>query len=272
MDLRRWCGERFDYVREIGRGGTSRVHLLTDRQRGTRVALKVLREELASSMSSLRLLREIQILEDLRHPSIVPVLESGDVEGTPCYIMPFVSGGSLRDRLDAEGSLPYDTALRVLDDAASAIDFAHARNVVHRDITPGNLLFEGARTLVCDFGIARAIQAAADEKGMTSSGIVVGTLDYMSPEQWLDCHHVDGRTDIYALGCVAYEILTGEPPFSGATSLAMMARHAADTPPLARLVRPELPQCVDAAISRALAKTPADRPPSAAAFVALLRG
>lgn len=269
--MRALLAERFDYVREIGRGGTAHVHLVIDRATGAQRALKILRNELASSVSSLRLEREIRILEALRHRNIVPVLEASTDAITPYYLMPFVEGGSLRRRLDEARLLSYPETLRVLGDVAAAIDYAHSQNVVHRDITPGNLLFQGSQALVCDFGIARAILAAADEPALTSSGIAVGTPAYMSPEQILEHDLVDGRTDIYALGCVAYEMLTGEPPFTGATMLAVVARHASDTPPSARLVRSDLPQSVDIAIAKALAKEPRDRPATAGEFVNLMR-
>jgi len=270
-EVRRLLADRFDYVRELGRGGTAHVHLLVDRATGERRAVKILRDELTSSISSLRLEREIRILEALRHPNIVPVLESGASSNTPYYVMPFVEGGSLRRRLNNGQAMSLADTLRVLDDVAAAIDYAHAQNVVHRDITPGNLLFQGAHALVCDFGIARAILSAADETALTSSGIAVGTPAYMSPEQILDHEVVDGRADIYALGCVAYEMLTGEPPFTGATTQAVVYRHAMDPPPSAQLVRNDLPPSVDIAIGSALAKEPGDRPTTASEFVSLMR-
>jgi serine/threonine-protein kinase len=185
--------------------------------------------------------------------------------------MPYLAGATLRVRLNERGPMPLETVLNIVTQLASALDYAHAQNVVHRDLKPENVLFAGDRVMLCDFGIARAI-IASSEDALSSSGIAIGTPAYMSPEQALQIENIDGRTDIYALGCVTYEMLTGDPPFTGASLMALMSRHASQEPFPIRSVRPEVPPHIEEAIRIALAKDPRDRQRTATAFAAQLQG
>jgi eukaryotic-like serine/threonine-protein kinase len=260
---------RFEVVREIGRGGMATVYEAGARDR--RVALKVLHPEWARTLGPERFQREIAFLTSLSHPNILTILESGEAGGLLYFAMPLARGESLRQRIEARRHLPLAEALGVVRDVAAAMDYAHSRNIVHRDIKPENILFEGERALVCDFGVARAIiQAGGDS--LSSSGLMVGTPEYMSPEQASGARDIDGRADVYALGCVLYEILAGEPPFTGPTAQAVLARHANDLPPPLRTVRPEVPPRVAAAVLAALEKAPGDRPQSGTALIALAAG
>ena len=256
---------RYTIERELGHGGMAVVHLAVDLRHGRRVALKVLRPELAAELGAERFLREIRIAAGLQHPGVLPLYDSGDAGGILYYVMPYVEGESLRDRLTREGALPLADALAIAGEVADALGYAHAHEVVHRDVKPENILLSGGHALVADFGIARAIGAAGGDQ-LTETGIAVGTPAYMSPEQASAERPMDGRTDIYALGCVLYEMLAGEPPFSGPTAQAVLARHTLDPVPPLRTVRPDLPAHVERATLRALAKTPGDRFPTAAAF------
>jgi len=252
--------------REIGRGGMATVYLAHDLRHDRQVALKLLVPQLAAQLSDERFQREIRVIAGLSHPHILPLLDSGRLDATagvsagqPWFVMPFVAGESLRTRLDREPQLPLETAAQIIREVAAALDFAHAHGVVHRDIKPENiLLFEG-RAMVADFGIARALGAEAER--MTATGMIVGTPTYMSPEQAAGDASLDGRSDQYALACVLYEMLTGAPPFSGATAQALIARHALDTPSPVRTIRPEVSADVDIdrVLRRGMAKSPADR-------------
>jgi serine/threonine-protein kinase len=251
------------------------VHLAEDLKLHRQVALKLLHPDLNSALGPERFLREIAVASRLNHPHILPLHDSGEAEGRLFYAMPYVEGESLRQRLEREPQLPVDEAVRILQAVASALDYAHRAGVVHRDIKPENILLargpgEGpAHPLVADFGLARALDVAGGER-LTATGLALGTPGYMSPEQAAGGHGIDGRTDIYALGCVAYEMLAGAPPFTGPTAQAVMARHAVDPVPPLRTVRATVPPAVEAAISRALAKVPADRFATAAEFAEAL--
>jgi Protein kinase domain len=261
--------ERYQIGRELGRGGMAHVYLARDLRHQRDVALKILRPELASGLGTDRFLREIRIEAALQHPHILPLHDSGTANGLLYYVMPFVAGESLRHRLAREKQLPLPDALRITREVADALSYAHSHNVVHRDIKPGNILLSAGHAVVADFGIARAITAAAGDQ-MTEAGIAVGTPEYMSPEQASGDNAVDGRTDTYALGCVLYEMLAGEPPFRARTVQATMARHRTDPPPSLRLIRPGLPPTVEDAIMTALEKIPADRFADAADFAQAL--
>lgn len=200
------------------------------------------------------------------------MLESAVSGSTLFYVMPYLDGTTLLQRLASEGALPYAEVVEIVSVLASAIDYAHSRNVVHRDIKPANVLFDGTRPVIADFGIARAIIAASAESGVSSSGLAIGTPLYMSPEQSLDPNHVDGRADIYSLGCIAFEMLAGRPPFTGATSMAILARHVSETPPDVARVRTDVPAHASAAIVSALAKFPAARPVTAGRFARAFSG
>jgi DNA-binding SARP family transcriptional activator len=266
--------ERYAIERQLGRGQVATVYLARDLKLDRLVALKLLRPELVATTEGKRFLREIAIAAHLHHPHLLPLYDSGVHEsggrpGTPYYVMPFVQGESLRDRLLREGQLPLEVALRFAKEVADALAYAHRSGIVHRDIKPENILLEGDHALVTDFGIAHGVSVASGER-LSQSGVVLGTPHYMSPEQAASDPSLDGRSDIYSLGCVVYELLAGEPPFTGRTPQAILARHvAAPVPPL-RTIRPDVPAAVETAILRALAKDPADRFATAAEFGAAL--
>jgi serine/threonine-protein kinase len=244
------------------------VYLAEDTESGERVAVKVLRKELTAILGATRFYREIAILRRLKHPSIVPVLDSRQAGSRLYYVMPYISGDSVRVRLERQGPLRLDEVIRIAGYVAGAIDYAHEHGVLHRDIKPENVLLEGTRALVCDFGVARAIEAAGSEFS-SSSGLVVGTPVYMSPEQ-ATAGRVDRLSDVYALGCVIYEMLAGEPPFAGTTAQAILARKLSEPPRSLRTVRPEVPPAIERAVLFALEKDPARRPESAGALAGML--
>ena len=262
-------GARYRVERELGRGGMATVYLARDLRHDRLVALKVLHPELAAMLGPERFLREIQLTARLDHPSILPLLDSGADDGRLWYAMSYVEGGSLRDRLRREVQLGVDEAVRIAREVAGALDYAHARGIVHRDIKPENVLLNGERVLVADFGIAKAL-LAGDAGKLTETGLALGTPSYMSPEQAAGDSHLDRRADVYALGCVLYELLMGQPPFTGPTAQAILARQAVDPVPSLRTVRGTVPASVEAAIVRALAKVPADRFPTAGRFAEAL--
>jgi serine/threonine-protein kinase len=255
---------RYTIERELGHGGMAVVYLARDLRHDRPVALKVLRAELAAAVGAERFLREIHIAAALQHPNILPLHDSGDAGGLFYYVMPYVEGESLRDRLTREGPLPLADALTIAAETADALEYAHSHGVVHRDVKPENILLSGGHALVADFGIARALSAAGGAH-LTETGVAVGTPAYMSPEQASADPQIDGRADIYALGCVLYEMLAGQPPFVGSSPQAVLARHTLDPVPSLRTVRPDLPLRVERAVFRALAKVPADRFQTAAA-------
>ena len=258
--LTRALAGRYTIEREIGRGGMATVYLARDLRHDRRVALKVLVPSLTSAIGSARFQREIQIAAALTHPHILTVHDSGEADGLLYYVMPYVDGESLRARLDRERQLPIEDAIRITRDVADALAYAHGTGVVHRDIKPENILLGGGHALVADFGIARAITVAADgERRLTDSGFTVGTPLYMSPEQAVGEESIDGRADLYALGCVTFEMLTGGPPFTGANAQVVRMRHVAEAPPPIRTVRPTVPREIEDIVHRLLAKVPADR-------------
>jgi serine/threonine-protein kinase len=260
---------RYTIERELGRGGMATVHLARDLRHDRWVALKVLRTELRSALGPERFQREIHVAGRLAHPHILPLFESGEAAGNLWYTMPYVDGASLRQRLQREPQLPVGEAIRIATQVAEALDHAHQQGIVHRDIKPENILLEGERALVTDFGIARALDAAGGEK-LTQTGLALGTPTYMSPEQAAASSRLDARSDIYALGCVTYEMLAGSPPFTGPTGQAILARHAVDPVPPLHTVRATVPEAVEEAIERALAKVPADRFATAGEFARAL--
>jgi serine/threonine-protein kinase len=260
---------RYAILQELGRGGMSAVYLAEDRKHQRKVALKILRPEIAMTVGKDRFLREIGIAARLSHPHILPVYDSGEAEGLLYYVMPHVEGESLRDRLEHEERLNVDEALQIAREVASALSYAHRHHVVHRDIKPANILLSGGHAVVTDFGVARAIGGARAES-ITEPGIAVGTPTYMSPEQASGELALDGRSDIYGLGCVLFEMLVGEPPYTGPTTRAVIAKCFAEPVPSARLRRNSVPQHVDAALLRALAKTPVERFDTAEVFAQAL--
>ena len=260
---------RYRIVRELGRGGMGLVFLAEDLKHGRRVALKLLRPELAQSLGADRFLREIHITAQFNHPNILTLIDSGTAAGFMYYVLPYVEGESLRDRLKREPQLALDEALRITQEAADALRYAHSLGVVHRDIKPENILFEAGHAVVTDFGIAQAVSEAGGEK-LTESGLAVGTPAYMSPEQATGSSAVDRRSDIYSLACVLYEMLAGAPPYGGPTPQAILARKTLEPVPGLRVVRETVPLAVEAAIVRALAKVPADRYATAYEFAEAL--
>lgn len=248
---------RYAVESEIGRGGMATVFLAEDLRHERKVAIKVLHPALAASLGTDRFLREIKIAAKLEHPHILALIDSGEADGLPYYVMPYVKGESLRERLEREGNLPFDEALGIAVEVADALAYAHDHGVVHRDIKPGNILLSAGHARISDFGIARALGAASTGYA-TATGLAVGTPRYMSPEQ-AGAGEVDGRSDTYALGCVLYEMLVGDPPFDGPTPQSLVAKHAADEVPSLRITDPRIPLFVERVVERAMAKDPAER-------------
>ena len=261
--------DRYVLERELGRGGMATVYLAHDLRHKRPVALKVLHPGLAQTLGPERFQREIELAARLQHPHILTVLDSGEDAAQLWFTMPFVEGESLRDRLDRERQLAVEVALRITTDAARALEYAHQHGVIHRDIKPENLLLTNdGSTLVADFGIARALSGGSDH--LTRTGTSVGTPTYMSPEQGAGDHHLDPRTDVYSLGTVLYEMLAGEPPFTGATAQAVVAKRFSGEVPRVRQLRPNVPDIIERAIIQALAPVAADRFASAAEFARAL--
>ena len=256
--LRTALADRYRIERELGRGGMATVYLAEDLKHHRRVAIKVLDPEVASAIGPERFLREIETVAGLTHPHILPLHDSGVADGLLFYVMPFVEGESLRDRLSREKQLPVDDALRIAREVADALSYAHSHGVVHRDIKPENILLQSGHAVVADFGIARAV-AVAGGAALTGTGIAVGTPAYMSPEQASGSRDLDGRSDLYSLGCVLYEMLAGVPPFAGSTAESLAHQHLNVSPRPVTELRPAVSAAVAAALQRALAKTPADR-------------
>ena len=269
--LRRALADRYAIERELGQGGMATVYLAQDLKHHRPVAIKLLRSELAAALGPERFLREIEISAHLHHPHILPLYDSGEAEGLLYYVMPYVEGESLRDRLTREKQLPLEDALQIAREVADALGYAHSHGVIHRDIKPENILLESGHAVVADFGIARAVGSAATEK-LTQTGIAVGTPVYMSPEQAAGSKELDGRSDLYSLGCVLYEMLAGQPPFTGPTVESIVHQHLVTEPPNVTNIRPAVPAPVAAALQRALAKTPADRFNPVALFAEALSG
>jgi serine/threonine-protein kinase len=266
---------RYLIEHEIGRGAAATVYLARDRRYDRRVALKLLRPEIATATDARRFRREIAILARLYHPHILQLYDSGVMPPDSghaglFYVMPYVRGESLRQRLLREVRLPHGDAIAIAVDVAGALEYAHGQGVVHRDVRPENILLEAGHALVADFGIAGVLESAGGER-LSASGIALGVPAYASPEQARGEKVLDGRTDIYSLGCVLYEMLGGEPPFTGANKAAVLARQIADAVPPLRTICPEVPPHVERAVVRALAKRPEERFPTAGAFAAAIR-
>jgi TolB-like protein/tRNA A-37 threonylcarbamoyl transferase component Bud32/thioredoxin-like negative regulator of GroEL len=265
--VRRALAAQYRVERVLGSGGMATVYLAEDLKHRRHVAVKVMRPELSATLGADRFLREVEIAAKLSHPHILPVFDSGAADGLLYYVMPYVEGETLRDRLLREGKLPVDAAVRLARDVADALAYAHARGIIHRDIKPANVLLGSGYALVADFGIARAVDSGA---ALTQTGLSVGTPQYMSPEQSLGEGEVDGRSDVYAIGCVLYEMMAGQPPYMGPTPQAILARSLTqEVRPLAAL-RPEVPAPVAAVVARAMARNVAERYQSAGELVAAL--
>ena len=268
--------ERYAFERELGRGGMATVYLAREVKHARPVAVKILDPAFGPGADGDRFQREILIAARLAHPHLVPLIDSGDIDGVPYYVSAFAPGGSLRDRLRAEGPLAVADAVRIATEVGSALDYVHREGFVHRDVKPENVLFADGHALLADFGIARSHCApdaapAPAEQSVTAAGIALGTPEYMSPEQATGGDDVGPLSDVYSLGCVVFEMLAGEPPFSGGGARATLARQVTETPRPLRELRPDVPAAVEAAVARALAKDPAHRWPSVSAFAAALR-
>ncbi len=250
--------DRYRIERGLGAGGMATVYLAEDLRHKRRVALKVLRPELTHALGPERFLREIETTANLRHPHILPLYDSGQAGEFLFYVMPYAEGETLRDRLDREKQLPVAEAVQITREVADALGYAHSRGVIHRDIKPENVLLESGHAVVADFGIAKAVSAAGGET-LTQTGLALGTPLYMSPEQAAGGQDLDGRSDLYALGCLLYEMLTGEPPFSGPTVESLVHQHLSATPRDVTQLRPRVPREIAGALDRLLAKNPADR-------------
>ena len=255
--------DRYRLERELGQGGMATVYLAEDLKHHRKVALKVLRPELAATLGAERFLREVTIAANLQHPNILPVHDSGEAEGFLFYVMPFVEGHSLRERLAKEGELPVPEAARILRDVADALSAAHEKGVVHRDIKPENVLLTGRHALVADFGVAKAVSEATGRQTLTTAGVALGTPTYMAPEQAAASPHIDHRADLYAFGVMAYEMLTGQPPFTAPTPQALLSAHVTEAPVEVTQRRATIPPLLAQLIMRCLAKKAADRPQTA---------
>ncbi len=257
--------DRYLLERELGRGGMATVYLARDLKHHRKVAIKVLKPEIGAMLGPERFLREIRVTAQLTHPHILPVHDSGTAEGLLYYVMPYVDGESLRDRLRRERQLEIDETLQLIRTVADALEYAHGHGVIHRDIKPENILLQAGQAVVSDFGIALTVKDTQGER-LTGVGLLMGTPAYMSPEQAMGAREPDVRSDVYSLGCVLYEALVGEPPYTAITPQALIAKRLADPVPSVRRLRPTIPAGVDEAIAKALAKVPADRFGSARAF------
>jgi len=256
--LKTALADRYTIEKEIGRGGMATVYLAEDLKHHRQVAIKVLDPELARALGAERFLREIEVTANLTHPHILGLFDSGEANGFLYYVMPYIEGETLRDRMNREGQLPLDDALQITREVAAALSYAHSHDVIHRDIKPENVLLSAGEAVVADFGIARAVSEAGGEH-LTETGISIGTPAYMSPEQASGAHKLDGRSDVYSLGCVLYEMLAGEPPYTGPTAQAVIAKKLSEATPRVSVIRERVPSSVEAAIDQALAKAPADR-------------
>jgi len=251
--------DRYTLERELGQGGMATVYLAEDIRHERKVAVKVFRPELAATIGGERFLREIRIAAQLQHPHILPLLESGDAAGFLFYVMPFVDGESLRERLARQGELPVHEAVRLVAEVVDALSYAHARGVVHRDVKPDNVMLSGRHALVMDFGVAKAVSEASGRNTLTTAGVALGTPAYMAPEQAAADPHLDHRVDIYAVGVMAYELLGGRPPFTGGTPQQVLAAHVTQAPEPLSKYRPGISPALEQTVMRCLAKRPADR-------------
>ena len=261
--------DRYTLERELGRGGMATVYLARDLKHGRMVALKVMRPELAQAIGPERFLHEIRITSRLDHPHILTLIDSGESDGYLWYVLPYVRGESLRSRLEREKQLPVEETIRIATQVAAALDFAHRQGIIHRDIKPENILLHEGEAVVTDFGIALAVREAGGER-LTGTGMSLGTPQYMSPEQATGDRELDARTDVYALAAVVYEMLAGEPPFTGPTVQSIIAKQLTERPLRLGVTRQDLPPNIDAAVRRGLAKVPADRFPGTAEFATAL--
>jgi len=268
-DLASALAGRYRIERPLGEGAMATVHLAEDLKHRRRVAIKVLNADLSAHLGPERFLKEIELTAGLQHPHILPLFDSGSAGGRLYYVMPYVEGGSLRGRLERETQLPVADAIRIATEIADALAYAHKRGVIHRDIKPENILLQDGRALLADFGIALAVQQAGGAR-TTQAGLSLGTPQYMAPEQAMAEPVIDARADVYALGAVTYEMLSGDPPFTGPNTQAIVAKSMTERPRALRTLRDTIPSAVDEAVVTALAKLPADRFGSAAEFASAI--
>jgi serine/threonine-protein kinase len=261
-------GDRYHIERTLGEGGLATVYLARDLKYGRDVAIKVLKSEIGAAVGAERFRREMELASTLSHPNIVPIFDWGDSEGMLFYMMPNVRGHTLRDAIEAVGQLPVEDAVRIAGEIAAALDYAHRRGVLHRDLKPQNVVLEDGRLLVADFGIGNAL-ATIEGGAIAKAAIGIGTPAYMSPEQ-VAGEAVDGRSDVYSLASVLYEMLVGEAPFPGPATQVVISKRFMQTPPSVTVMRDGIPRPVASALQSALARSPADRPRTAGAFVASL--
>ena len=262
-------GEHVSIERELARGGMATIYLARDTRRDELVAVKLMDPKLARAVGVERFLREIDIVRSVTHPLIVPLYESGTAGELLYYVMPYIAGESLYERLERDRRLPLEDALQITHDVAAALGSAHGRGILHRDVKPENILVANGRALVADFGLARAI-GSADYQKLTETGVIVGTVFYMSPEQLREDRDLDQRTDVYSLGCILYEMLTGEPPYTGPSLREVISRILRGPIPSARQLHPDVPEAIDQAIARAIAKSAAERFATMQEFAAAL--
>ena len=273
-ELQQQLGDTLRLERELPRGGMSRVFVATEPALGRRVVVKVLAPDLVATLSAERFKREISLAARLQHPNIVPLLSAGQAGNRLYYTMPLVDGESLRERMGRERPMTIDNVSRILEDIASALAYAHGEGIIHRDMKPENVMFFHGRAVVLDFGIGKALSAAqhgVSEARITQAGVSLGTPAYIAPEQAFGDPDLDHRADIYALGVLAYEMLTGHPPFSGRSPQEVMQAHAKRVPDQVTIRRPETPPAMAKIVMQCLAKRPADRPSSASAIIDALR-
>ncbi len=262
--LKTALADRYAIQEELGAGGMATVYQAEDVKHHRKVAVKVLRPELAAALGPERFLREIEVAAQMQHPNILPLHDSGEADGFLYYVMPYVKGESLREKLHREGELPVTEAVRILREVVDALDHAHGEGIVHRDIKPDNVMLSGRHALVTDFGVAKAVSEATGRQQLTTAGIALGTPAYMAPEQAAASQHIDQRADIYAVGAMAYEMLTARPPFVGATPQEVLAAHVTQVPDPVTKYREHVPEALSQIVARCLEKKPADRWQSAA--------
>ncbi len=258
-ELKAALSGRYEIEKEIGQGGMATVYLADDLRHARKVAVKVLRPDLAAVLGAERFLREIKIAANLTHPHILPLHDSGEADGFLYYVMPYIKGDTLRERIDKEGELPISEAVRIIREVVDALAFAHAQGVVHRDIKPDNIMLSGRHAMVMDFGIAKAVSEATGRNQLTTAGVALGTPTYMAPEQATADPHVDHRADIYAVGIMAYELLAGRTPFQRASPQAVLAAHVTEEPEPVSKHRDHVSGDLEALVMKCLAKRPADR-------------